>query len=83
MNDRQVFMIVTFPNENDCVAVVPESWLIGKNVCCWPTNENSKQVSKLAQKEAAPETTWAIHPIRLLSKKSLHLNVLKCLQLSY
>ena len=73
------FPVVLFPEEDDCVAVVPRLWLKG-GVCYWPppsiTSRKSFSHDKFARTCSPPEDTWEAVPNNLIKHAGEFENVI-------
>lgn len=57
------FVVVEFPDENDSLFVVPESWIVpsnddGQGVCLWPKDGDTGTITKSAKAAKPPEAGW-------------------------
>ncbi|KAL1022542.1 hypothetical protein UPYG_G00029070 [Umbra pygmaea] len=63
------FSVVSFPEEGDCVAVVPRLWLKG-GLCYWPphsiTSRKSFILEKFVRSCSPPGDTWEAVPYELI-----------------
>lgn len=68
------FAVVKFPQEKDCVAAVPLSWLSeNRAVCHWPSKDAGLDALALAKQEASPGTVeegWEPFPVDVLGTSS-------------
>jgi hypothetical protein len=61
-----MFSIIAFTSEDDnSVAYVPTSWLIGRTFCLWPEASHAVTES-LRQSCVPPQEDWQRHPCRIL-----------------
>ncbi|XP_047126400.1 uncharacterized protein LOC124807864 [Hydra vulgaris] len=67
--DKNFFAIVAFVDENDDVAVVPGSWLIGKGMCYWPPYTCQQRNNKAVKDEETPTENRRKHLVRILGVK--------------
>ena len=68
MADRK-FAIISFLNEDNPVAVVPEKWLIDNELCYWPSYTSQQRNDKAAKECELPNENWSKHPLRVLGTK--------------
>ena len=59
-----MFTVVNFLEE-DTVAFVPTSWLIGRTLCAWPATQQC-HADKLRETCSPPCTDWEKHACRIL-----------------
>ncbi|KAJ8351641.1 hypothetical protein SKAU_G00231170 [Synaphobranchus kaupii] len=65
-----MYIVVKFPEENNIVAVVPQSWCDGENVCYWPPYPTMEHVKKASQNREEPDIfTWTQHSAVILKSK--------------
>ena len=66
--DLHQFLIVAFKNEEDAVAILPETYLINNKLCFWPPYTSQGKVNKAFKECEAPNENWPKHGIRVIKK---------------
>ncbi|KAL3209924.1 hypothetical protein MRX96_037565 [Rhipicephalus microplus] len=65
---RKLFAVVTFPEEQDKVAVVPLSWLTEDRVQChWPPKRRGVRVEELVRDRVDATAVWQKYPVCLVT----------------
>ncbi|KAL1466868.1 hypothetical protein MTO96_042458 [Rhipicephalus appendiculatus] len=64
-NRAKNFAVVKFPDDEDAVAVVPASWVIGQ-VVMWPVHLVKESADELAKKCIEPGAGWVANNARVL-----------------
>ena len=72
MTNRK-FAIVSFLNEDDAVAVVPEKWLIDNELCYWPSYTSQQRNDKAAKECELSNENWPKHPMGVLGTKDKYI----------
>nr|XP_037275173.1 uncharacterized protein LOC119167747 [Rhipicephalus microplus]XP_037275174.1 uncharacterized protein LOC119167747 [Rhipicephalus microplus] len=67
----KLFAVVTFPEAQDKVAVVPLSWLTEDQAQChWPPKRRGVRVEELVQDRVDPTAAWQKYPVWLVARCS-------------
>ncbi|KAL3210005.1 hypothetical protein MRX96_037485 [Rhipicephalus microplus] len=67
----KLFAVVTFPEEQDKVAVVPLSWLTEDRAQChWPPKRRGVRVEDLLRDRVDPTAAWQKYPVFLVARCS-------------
>ncbi|KAL3184114.1 hypothetical protein MRX96_000187 [Rhipicephalus microplus] len=65
----KLFAVVTFPEEQDKVAVLPLSWLTEDRAQChWPPKRRGVRVEELVQDRVDPTAAWQKYPACLVAR---------------
>lgn len=65
----QVFALVSFTDEKDVLAVVPQSWC-RDDKCYWPPYKTHERITKAVKLVEFPLVeTWTLHPMQVLKLK--------------
>ncbi|OXA41289.1 uncharacterized protein LOC118439105 [Folsomia candida] len=61
------FLVVEFPTDNPkTVDVIPQTWLISKTQCYWPTRCLSTNLTKIRREQVKPDRSWGKCACRIL-----------------
>ena len=63
----KMYCIVAFPDEKDCVAVVPRSWILDNGKCLWPPFSKTRLENAVKKSEIPTTlTAWRQNKARVI-----------------
>ena len=78
-----MFAVVTFSNEENCLAVVSKSWCT-KNRCYWPPYKTQERLRKAVILHGLPDiNTWEVFAMEILKIKGASIILTKYFQMSF
>ncbi|XP_066517626.1 uncharacterized protein [Hoplias malabaricus] len=64
-----MYLVVSFPEENNLSAIVPDTWY-HEGQCYWPPYNTLERVKKAAVNSESPDPeSWTVHPASVLKAK--------------
>jgi hypothetical protein len=62
------FAVVTFPEEDDALGIIPMNWIVGNGVCKYPIVKSDFTKNKMISAMVEPKKEWLECKIRILHK---------------